>query len=194
MTEEINNLNDSTKTDEKDKRLIWLDLEMTGLDPDKDRIIEIATMITDTELNEIAQGPVIAISQMQSLLDQMDDWCTKTHGESGLTKRVQESQISESKAEEETLNFLKQYVNENTSPMCGNSIWQDRRFLGKYMPKLESFFHYRMLDVSTLKILAKNWKPKAYHSFEKRGAHLALDDIKESIDELKHYRKYFLSV
>ncbi|MCF6764890.1 oligoribonuclease [Thiotrichales bacterium 19S3-7] len=180
--------------DLKSRRWVWIDLEMTGLNPQRDRIIEIATIVTDTNLNTIAEGPVIAISQPQSLLDQMDDWCTKTHGDSGLTKRVQQSTISEAQAEEMTLAFLREYVVENTSPMCGNSIWQDRRFLNRYMPNLEAFFHYRMLDVSTLKILAQNWKPSVYEAHNKETKHLALDDIKESIDELNHYRDYFLNL
>ncbi|MCF6776283.1 oligoribonuclease [Thiotrichales bacterium 19X7-9] len=178
----------------KSKRWIWIDLEMTGLNPEEDRIIEIATIVTDTNLNIIAQGPVVAISQPQDLLDKMDDWCTKTHGESGLTKRVQESVITEAQAQEKTLEFLQTYVDENTSPMCGNSVWQDRRFLTKYMPKLEQFFHYRMLDVSTLKILAQHWKPLVYERHNKEGKHLALDDIKESIDELAYYRDYLLNL
>ena len=173
-----------------DKNLIWIDLEMTGLDPKRHRIIEIATVVTDSQLNILAEGPVIAIQTEQACLDLMDDWCTTHHGKSGLTKRVQESQVSIKEAEHVTLEFLKQYVPNGKSPMCGNSICQDRRFMVEQMPLLETFFHYRNLDVSTLKELARRWSPKVYQSHQKSGAHLALDDILESIDELKHYRKY----
>ncbi|MBN2866496.1 MAG: oligoribonuclease [Thiotrichales bacterium] len=173
-----------------DKNLIWIDLEMTGLDPKRHRIIEIATVVTDSQLNILAEGPVIAIQTEQACLDLMDDWCTTHHGKSGLTKRVQESQVSIKEAEHVTLEFLKQYVPNGKSPMCGNSICQDRRFMVEQMPLLESFFHYRNLDVSTLKELARRWSPKVYQSHQKSGAHLALEDILESIDELKHYRKY----
>lgn len=172
-----------------DKNLIWIDLEMTGLDPKTHRIIEIATVVTDSELNVIAQGPVIAIQTAQADLDLMDDWCTTTHGNSGLTQRIQESAVSMREAEQQTLAFLSQYVPKGKSPMCGNSICQDRRFMVEQMPELETFFHYRNLDVSTLKELARRWAPKVYQAHKKSGSHLALDDIMESIDELKHYRQ-----
>ncbi len=176
----------------KRSHLVWIDLEMTGLNPNHDRIIEIATVVTDSNLNILDEGPVFAISQPQALLDGMDDWNQKQHGHSGLIKRVQDSVVTEAFAEQETIRFLKQYVKKGQSPMCGNSIWQDRRFLGKYMPDLEQFFHYRLLDVSTLKELAKRWKPKVYNALDKNSRHLALDDIKDSINELIHYRKYFI--
>ena len=176
---------------EKD-RLIWIDLEMTGLEPETDRIIEIATVVTDGHLNLIAEGPVLAVHQPDDFLAQMDEWCTRTHGESGLTQRVRDSRISEAEAERLTLEFLAQHLPAGASPMCGNSIGQDRRFLARYMRDLERFFHYRNLDVSTLKELARRWNPAALEGFSKRGTHLALDDIRESIAELKHYRSSFL--
>lgn len=179
------------RTPQKDL-LVWIDLEMTGLDPNKERIIEVATLVTDGDLNTVAEGPVIAVKQADSLLEQMDDWNRKTHGESGLVKRVKESTISPAEAEAQTLAFLREYVEPGTSPMCGNSIHQDRRFLEREMPELWAFFHYRNLDVSTLKELAKRWNPDAARGFNKRNVHLAMDDIKESIGELKHYRRTFL--
>lgn len=172
--------------------LIWIDLEMTGLDHRHDQIIEIATVVTDSNLNKIAEGPVIAIQTEQSYLDGMDNWCTTHHGNSGLTKRVMESATTMQQAEQQTLEFIKQYLPKGKSPMCGNSICQDRRFMIEQMPELEQFFHYRNLDVSTLKELAKRWAPNVYSSHKKQGAHLALDDIYESIDELKHYRRFLL--
>lgn len=172
--------------------LVWIDLEMTGLDPKKERIIEIATLVTDNDLNILAEGPVLAIHQPTSLLDAMDDWCTKTHGASGLTQRVKDSQVSTRDAETATLEFLRQYVQPGTSPMCGNSVHQDRRFMLQEMPELEAFFHYRNLDVSTLKELAKRWNPEVKKSFKKQNTHLALDDIRESVAELRHYREHFL--
>lgn len=175
-------------------RLVWIDLEMTGLDPEKERIIEMATIITDAELNIIAEGPVIAVHQPDSLLEAMDDWCTNTHGASGLTKRVKESTITEAEAEQETLAFLKKHVGSGESPLCGNSIGQDRRFLVKYMPELEGFFHYRNLDVSTVKELARRWRPDVLDGVQKKGSHLALDDIRDSINELRHYRDHFFKL
>lgn len=178
----------------KQLNLIWIDLEMTGLNPEVDRIIEIATVVTDGELNLIAEGPVLAIAQPETLLAQMDEWNTRQHNQSGLVARVKASKISEAEAERQTLDFLRKHVTKNKSPMCGNSVWQDRRFLTKYMPQLESYFHYRMLDVSTLKELAKRWAPKIYNSFKKESSHLALADIHDSISELKHYRESFLKL
>lgn len=173
-------------------RLIWLDLEMTGLNPETDRIIEMAMVITDANLNTIAESPVLAIHQDDDLLNKMDSWNTATHTRSGLVDRVKESAWTEEAAEEEMLRFLKKHVSPKASPMCGNTIGQDRRFLAKYMPKLEDFFHYRNLDVSTLKELARRWRPDVVKSFQKRGKHQAQADIYESIDELKHYREHFL--
>lgn len=174
--------------------LIWIDLEMTGLNPDQDVIIEIASLITDSELNILAEGPIIAIHQPDEILATMDEWNTTQHGRSGLTKRVQQSTISTAEAEKMTLDFLKQWVPENTSPICGNSICQDRRFLYKRMPALEAYFHYRNLDVSTLKELAKRWAPSILANFKKMGSHLAMDDIKDSLAELKHYRQHFIKL
>nr|WP_297457992.1 oligoribonuclease [uncultured Halomonas sp.] len=172
--------------------LIWIDLEMTGLDPNKERIIEVATLVTDGDLKLIAEGPVIAVHQPASLLDAMDDWNTKTHGESGLIERVKESRIDTAEAERQTLDFLKRYATPGSSPVCGNSVHQDRRFLEREMPELLAFFHYRNLDVSTLKELAKRWNPAALDGFTKRNTHQALDDIRESVAELIHYRQTFL--
>jgi oligoribonuclease len=174
--------------------LIWIDLEMTGLDPNTCRIIEIATIVTDRNGEILAEGPVLAISQEQALLDAMDAWNTRQHGQSGLTQRVQDSQISEAEAEAETIAFLEKYVPAGTSPMCGNSVHQDRRFMTYYMPKLEAFFHYRNLDVSTLKELARRWSPEIYQGFKKESSHLALQDIRDSIEELLYYREKFLKV
>ena len=168
--------------------LIWIDLEMTGLKPDTDSIIEIATIVTDKELTVVAEGPVLAIHQPGEVLARMDDWNQKQHASSGLMARVQASRISEAEAEARTLEFLVPLVPAGAAPMCGNSICQDRRFLARHMPKLERFFHYRNLDVSTLKELARRWAPGVAESFVKQGAHLAQADIHESIRELKHYR------
>ncbi|HEY3783957.1 MAG TPA: oligoribonuclease [Steroidobacteraceae bacterium] len=173
--------------------LIWIDLEMTGLKPDTDSIIEIATVVTDKELTVLADGPVLAIHQAAQVLDQMDDWNQKQHGSSGLTARVRASRISEAEAEERTLEFLAPLANAGASPMCGNSICQDRRFLARHMPRLERFFHYRNLDVSTLKELAKRWAPAVAEGFVKQGTHLAHADIHESIRELRHYRAHLLA-
>lgn len=172
-----------------DNNLIWIDLEMTGLEPKEHKIIEIASVVTDSQLNVLAEGPVFAIQTAQQELDKMDQWCVTHHGNSGLTQRVKVSQVTMQQAEQQTIDFLSQYVPAGKSPMCGNSICQDRRFMIEQMPKLETFFHYRNLDVSTLKELARRWAPEIYSSHKKQGAHLALDDILESIDELKHYRK-----
>jgi len=177
-----------------DKNLIWIDLEMTGLKPLQDQIIEIATVVTDKNLVILAQGPVIAIHQPLSVMNAMDSWNTRHHGDSGLSARVADSVHSAQDAEVETLNFLRQYVSAGKSPMCGNSICQDRRFMARLMPELEAFFHYRNLDVSTLKELASRWKPEVLEGFVKKSAHLALNDILDSIDELKHYRDQFLKL
>ncbi|BDX19117.1 oligoribonuclease [Halopseudomonas aestusnigri] len=172
--------------------LIWIDLEMTGLDPDNDVIIEIATIVTDPQLNVLAEGPSLAIKQPDALLDGMDEWNTRQHGQSGLTRRVRESNISPADAERQTIDFLSAWVPAGKSPMCGNSICQDRRFLYRGMPELEKYFHYRNLDVSTLKELAARWAPEVKNGFKKQSSHLALDDIRDSIAELKHYREHFI--
>ena len=173
-------------------RLIWIDLEMTGLDTFKDHIIEIATVVTDKDLNVLAEGPVLAINQPENVLNAMDEWNRKQHGGSGLTKRVLASEISAANAEQQTIAFLAQWLEKGQSPMCGNSICQDRRFLAREMPLLERFFHYRNLDVSTVKELARRWLPKVLEGLKKSGTHLALDDIHESIAELRHYRQHFI--
>jgi len=178
----------------KKTNLIWIDLEMTGLIPEHDVIIEIATVVTDAQLNVVDEGPSIAIHQSNELLDGMDEWNTNQHNHSGLVKRVQESKISIAEAESQTLNFLMKYVDLGASPMCGNSICQDRRFLYNYMPDLEKFFHYRHIDVSTLKELAVRWKPNIISTSYKKSRHLALSDIYDSIDELKHYRENFIAL
>jgi oligoribonuclease len=172
--------------------LIWIDLEMTGLDPDTDVIIEMATIVTDSELNTLAEGPVIAIHHSDEVLARMDEWNTRQHGGSGLTQRVRDSQVSMAEAEARTIAFLEQWVPMGKSPICGNSICQDRRFLYRHMPALEGYFHYRNLDVSTLKILAGLWAPEVRDSLKKGGSHLALDDIRDSIAELQHYRQHFI--
>ena len=174
--------------------LIWIDLEMTGLDPDNDVIIEMATIVTDSQLNVLAEGPVIAVHQSDEVLARMDEWNTRQHGGSGLTQRVRESRISTAEAERLTLEFLEQWVPKGKSPICGNSICQDRRFLYRQMPTLEAYFHYRNLDVSTLKELAARWAPQIMEGFKKGGTHLALDDIRDSIAELRHYREHFIKV
>jgi oligoribonuclease len=177
-----------------DQNLIWIDLEMTGLFPETDRIIEIAVVVTDPQLTVRIEGPVFAVHQTDAVLDGMDNWNKGTHGRSGLTERVKASTIDEASAQAQTIAFLQQYVPKGKSPMCGNSICQDRRFLAKTMPGLEEFFHYRNLDVSTLKELAKRWKPAVLDGFKKAQAHTAMADIHESIDELLHYRAHFLAL
>jgi oligoribonuclease len=181
------------QADRSQTNLIWIDLEMTGLDTTSDHIIEIATIVTDSNLNELAEGPVIAIHQARETMDAMDEWNTRQHGESGLTARVVESSVTANEAETRTLDFLQQHVAEGASPMCGNSICQDRRFLAREMPLLEAFFHYRNLDVSTLKILAQRWAPDVADGFSKESSHRALADIRDSIAELAHYRDTFLA-
>jgi oligoribonuclease len=177
-----------------DNNLIWIDLEMTGLEPQTDQILEIATVVTNKNLEILARGPVIAIRQPFSIMNAMDEWNTTHHGDSGLTQRVLNSKNSTHVAEQETMDFLAQYVVPGKSPMCGNSICQDRRFMARLMPELEAFFHYRNLDVSTLKELARLWKPEIVRGFTKKSAHLALDDVLESIDELKYYRDCFIQI
>ncbi|MGV3346830.1 oligoribonuclease [Enterobacteriaceae bacterium LUAb1] len=174
--------------------LIWIDLEMTGLNPDQDRIIEIATLVTDAHLNILAEGPVLAVFQPDTQLALMDEWNVRTHTQSGLVERVKHSQYNERHAEQATLEFLSQWVPRNASPICGNSIGQDRRFLFKYMPELEAYFHYRYLDVSTLKELARRWKPEILADFKKQNSHQALNDIRESVAELAYYREHFLAL
>ena len=174
--------------------LIWIDLEMTGLDPETDRIIEIATLVTDPNLRVLGEGPILAVHQDKQRLDAMDAWNTKQHNGSGLVERVLASSDNEASAEDKTIDFLSQYVPKGASPMCGNSICQDRRFLARYMPKLEQYFHYRHLDVSTLKELARRWAPEVANGFTKQSSHLAMDDIRDSIDELAYYRDTMLKI
>jgi oligoribonuclease len=184
----------NTPLGKSDKNLVWLDCEMTGLEPEVDRIIEIAVIVTGPNLESRVEGPVLVIHQTDEQLDKMDAWNKGTHGKSGLIDKVKASSTTEAQAEAELITFLSQYVPVNGSPMCGNTIGQDRRFLVKYMPKLEAFFHYRNLDVSTLKELSKRWKPEVYASFKKQQRHTALADVHESIDELEHYRAHFLKL
>ena len=172
--------------------LVWMDLEMTGLDPEKERIIEMATIVTDSDLNVVAEGPVIVIHQPDALLEAMDEWNQSHHGASGLLDRVKASRVSEREAEATTLAFLEQHVAKKQSPLCGNTIWQDRRFLSRYMPALEDHLHYRMVDVSSIKELVARWRPDLVAGFSKKNAHTALADIRESIDELRYYRSRFL--
>jgi len=176
------------------QRLVWLDMEMTGLDPETERIIEVAVVVTESDLSVVAEGPVLVIHQSDALLNAMDKWNTSTHSKSGLVAKVRASTLTETQAQDQLLAFLAQYVPAGKSPLCGNTISQDRRFMRRYMPKLEAFFHYRNLDVSTLKELALRWKPQVYKSFVKHSRHEALADIYESIAELEHYREHFLKV
>jgi oligoribonuclease len=172
--------------------LVWVDLEMTGLEPDRDVVIEMATIVTDSDLNTLAEGPVIAIHQVDSILDNMDEWNTTHHNRSGLVERVKSSAYDESTAARETIAFLDEWVPRDSSPMCGNTICQDRRFMARHLPDLEVWFHYRNLDVSALKILMQRWRPDLEAGFRKSATHLALDDIRESIEELRYYREHFL--
>jgi len=194
----MNEVNISAENQQNTKKdplnLIWIDLEMTGLDTEHDVIIEIATIVTDKELNVLGAGPVFAIHQPDALLDGMDEWNTRQHGKSGLTERVRNSTTSMAEAEQATIKFLQQFVDSGISPMCGNSICQDRRFMARLMPELEAYFHYRNLDVSSLKELARRWAPKVEKSFRKKSSHLAMDDIKDSIRELEHYREHFIKL
>ncbi|WP_370581193.1 oligoribonuclease [Snodgrassella alvi] len=176
------------------KNLAWLDMEMTGLNPDTDRIIEVAMIITDSDLNILAQSEVLVIHQPDSIIDHMDKWNTTTHTRTGLVDKVKASTLTEAEAEEKLLAFISEWIPEKTSPMCGNSIHQDRRFMVRYMPRLEAYFHYRNLDVSTLKELARRWNPAIVKGISKKGAHQALDDIKESIEEMAYYREHFLTI
>jgi oligoribonuclease len=175
-----------------ENRLVWVDMEMSGLIPESDRVLELAVVVTDAELNVVAEGPVIAVHQDDSVLDKMDAWNRSTHARSGLTSRVRESRVDEAAGERQMLEWIARYVPAGRSPMCGNSICQDRRFMARWMPQLEAFFHYRNLDVSTLKELARRWKPEVFRSFEKKSRHEALADVYESIAELKHYRARWL--
>ena len=178
---------------DKKLNLIWIDLEMTGLAPNADRILEIATLITDANLNIIAEGPNLAVRQSDELLDGMDDWNQRHHSKTGLIEKVKNSRIDDKEAERQTIEFLVQYSEKGASPMCGNSICQDRRFLANYMPELEEFFHYRNLDVSSIKELVRRWKPEILEGLVKKGTHIAMDDIKDSVIELVHYREHFIN-
>jgi oligoribonuclease len=174
--------------------LVWIDMEMTGLDPDNDRVIEIAAIVTDAELNILAEGPVFAIHQADEVLDKMDAWNKGTHGRSGLIDKVRASTVTEDEASEQMISFLRQYVPAGKSPMCGNSICQDRRFMARHMPQLEQFFHYRNVDVSTIKELCRRWKPELISGFKKHQMHTALADIRESVEELRYYREHFIKL
>ena len=181
-------------TEKSDNNLIWIDMEMSGLNVEEDKILEIAVIVTDPDLKVIAEGPVLVVHQEDNILDKMDAWNTSTHNKTGLVDKVKQSKLNESMVENQVIDFLKKYVNKNTSPMCGNSICQDRRFMAKHMPNLENFFHYRNLDVSVFKELAKRWKPELIEGFKKAGKHEALADIMESIEELKYYREHFMKL
>ncbi|NVK58070.1 MAG: oligoribonuclease [Alteromonadaceae bacterium] len=174
--------------------LVWIDMEMTGLDPDTCTVLEIATIVTDAQLNVLAEGPVIAVHQSDAVLNGMDEWCTRVHGESGLTQRCRESKTDEATAAQQTIAFLADYVDAGKSPLCGNTIGQDRRFMVKYMPELEAYFHYRNIDVSTIKELVRRWKPEILDRFTKQGTHQALDDIRESIAEMQFYREKVFNI
>lgn len=172
--------------------LVWLDMEMTGLDPERERIIEIATIVTDSELNVVAEGPVVVVRQPESLLEAMDEWNKRQHGASGLLERVRTLGVSEREAEATTLAFLERYIEKKRSPLCGNTIWQDRRFLSRYMPTLENYLHYRMIDVSSIKELVRRWRPDLVPGYTKQNAHTAMADVRESIEELRYYREHFI--
>lgn len=182
----------SAELAKSEQNLVWLDCEMTGLDPEKERIIEIAVIVTGPQLTPRVEGPVLVIHQPDEVLNAMDAWNQGTHGRSGLTAKVKASTVTEAQAEDELLAFLRRYVGKGQSPLCGNTIGQDRRFLVRYMPRLEAFFHYRSIDVSTLKELARRWRPEVMQAFKKRQLHTALADVHESIDELEHYRRHFI--
>lgn len=181
-------------SEQNDKNLVWIDMEMTGLDPETCVVLEIATIVTDPQLNIIAEGPVIAVHQPDEILDNMDPWCIETHGKTGLTDRCRASDVSVTDAALQTIEFLEQYVAAGKSPLCGNSIGQDRRFMVKYIPELEAYFHYRNVDVSTVKELVSRWQPEILSGFKKRNVHLALDDIRESIAEMQYYREHVFSI
>jgi oligoribonuclease len=176
------------------QNLVWIDMEMTGLHPETDVVLEIATIVTDANLVTLAEGPVIAIYQSDEVLNGMDQWCVDTHGKSGLTERCKNSKVDEASAVQQTIQFMQQYVPKGVSPLCGNTIGQDRRFMVKYMPELEGYFHYRNIDVSTIKELVRRWKPELLDGFHKKGVHLALDDIRESIAELQYYRQHVFTI
>lgn len=176
------------------ENLVWIDMEMTGLDPETDLVLEIATIVTDANLNIIAEGPVLAIHQSDEALNGMDQWCIDTHGKSGLTERCRKSNLSVDDATQQTIQFLHKYVPKGVSPLCGNSIGQDRRFMVRYMPQLNDYFHYRSVDVSTVKELVRRWKPEVLEGFHKKGTHMALDDIRESIAELVYYRQHVFCI
>ncbi len=192
MIELANSVPPTPELPKSDLNLVWLDCEMTGLDPEKERIIEIAVIVTGPQLSPRVEGPVLAIHQDAAVLDAMDAWNRNTHGRSGLIDKVRASTLSDADAEDQVLAFLARYVARGVSPLCGNTVGQDRRFLVRYMPRLEAFFHYRNIDVSTLKELARRWRPEVMESFKKRQLHTALADVHESIDELEHYREHFI--
>ena len=192
MTETLATPTTPAELAKSDQNLVWLDCEMTGLDPEKERLIEIAVIVTGPQLTPRVEGPVLVIHQPDEVLDAMDAWNQGTHGRSGLIAKVKASALSEAEAEDQIIAFLSRYVGKRISPLCGNTIGQDRRFLVKYMPRLEAFFHYRNIDVSTLKELARRWRPQVVDSFKKKQAHTALADVHESIDELEHYRRHFI--